>query len=323
MFVSCRVRDVSTLEPRERPGCRDGCRGVSVHAICIWPVAGVRCPHADVPHEPWRWPPQLTAFATRSRMPRPGSSTLTPRPSRSARSRRGSRGCGLVASDASVVPADFPSGYFPLLVPAELGELAFQVADVIAHEMSVRHSLGEPYGVKLACGKDFIAARLRDQGITIDPTTAWRKVKQLAAAGVFAFVGQLDSWHDADDPVIDSDGKRHAKHGAHVYAPTALVTGERVPGTRSNAPLSCTGKRRWLVTRPNCLRWAVEHSRQMGQRNEIGRWLAWRCTDAGLSENETMRLLTIYRESVPQPCSYTAAEVRATVRSRYRRLRSL
>jgi hypothetical protein len=65
------------------------------------------------------------------------------------------------------------------------------------------------------------------------------------------------------------------------------------------------------------LSWAIKNA-EIGTRNETGRWLAWRCSDAGLSEGETMKVMELYRAAVP--AGYGIGEARATVRSRYRRL---
>jgi hypothetical protein len=40
----------------------------------------------------------------------------------------------------------------------------------------------------------------------------------------------------------------------------------------------------------------------------------------GVSEDQAMKVMTTYRRDVPQSPPYTASEVEATVRSRYRRL---
>jgi hypothetical protein len=68
-----------------------------------------------------------------------------------------------------------------------------------------------------------------------------------------------------------------------------------------------------------CLRAAIKCA-TVGSRNSIGHWLTCRCTDAGLDFDATMKVMWVYRAGVPSCSSYTAREVQATVRSRFRRL---
>jgi hypothetical protein len=114
------------------------------------------------------------------------------------------------------------------------------------------------------------------------------------------------------------------KKGAYVYAlkvryrklGSVALGAVRKAGALVSGPVRGTGLGRRV---DGCLKWAMENA-QVGSRNEIGRWLCWRSTDAGLDEDQTMKVMTIYREAVPDPRSYTAREVIATVRSRFRRL---
>ncbi len=55
---------------------------------------------------------------------------------------------------------------------------------------------------------------------------------------------------------------------------------------------------------------------QPGDRNNFGHWLTCRCTDAGLSDGETIKVMEVYRSNLPDNRGYTLREVQATVRSR-------
>lgn len=64
-----------------------------------------------------------------------------------------------------------------------------------------------------------------------------------------------------------------------------------------------------------CLSAAIQDA-QPGDRNNFGHWLTCRCTDAGLSEGETIKVMEVYRSNLPDNRGYTLREVQATVRSR-------
>lgn len=78
---------------------------------------------------------------------------------------------------------------------------------------------------------------------------------------------------------------------------------------------ACSGPRRIA----GALSAAIQQA-QPGDRNHFGHWLTCRCTDAGLSEGETIKVMETYCANVAQHGQhYTLREAQATVRSRYRR----
>lgn len=105
--------------------------------------------------------------------------------------------------------------------------------------------------------------------------------------------------------------------GARVWSPVGISEEQwqdrRLPNaTYGLKQLGACGEVRAL----GALKWALENAYE-GVRNERGRWLAWRSTDAGLDEDQTWKVMESYWAEVnllPASQMYGWTEVRATVR---------
>jgi hypothetical protein len=221
-----------------------------------------------------------------------------------------------VARRAWQRPVDLNHGVLAIIVPPDLPLSRFLVAKAVALEVAIRLHRGNSvdHALKVACGIDFIVRRLEFMGIAPPHrSTVRRALDDLAAAGVVDFVGQLDGWYDREAEQV--------KKGAYVYAPSAKTLRAGLAG--SVVPIVALSRTRLRTGPETCLRWAIENA-QPGERNNIGHWLTCRCTDAGLTEGETMRVMTEYQKAVgigPWGADrYTQREAAATVGSRFRRL---
>ena len=214
-----------------------------------------------------------------------------------------------------------------LYVPEAASAPARLVAEVMMVRASVRLARGDSLDYSLyrvAGGRDSIAADLeKGYGTTFDRKTIATALEELVALGVLHRVGQLADWWDPA-------GEPHRKVGAYVYALNVRcrrlgerlnVALRRVRDHLGRTPsLSASVRGADLPSRVRgALRAALERA-QIGNRNAFGHWLACRCTDAGLSEGEAMKVMKLYVAGLPQHRHrYSAREAERTVRSRYRR----
>lgn len=216
-----------------------------------------------------------------------------------------------------------------LPVPKGASESAKHVAGVAAHEASIRLALHETLDFalcKVALGRDWVTRTLADGSVKLDRKTVANALEELGELGVLKRVGQLDGWFD-----MQAEGGPMTKKGAYVYelnvrcrqlgsrgiAAIRRVASQSNRAFGASSPLSATVRGTVLGQRMRgCLSAAIRLA-QVGQRNNIGHWLACRCTDAGLTEGEAMKVLMAYRDNVPQGSPYTTREVQRTVQSRY------
>ena len=157
--------------------------------------------------------------------------------------------------------------------------------------------------------------------------TVRRALEELMELGVIERVGQLDRWMDTTP-----GGERVRKLGAYVYSLNVRCRklGDRALSTLrrgasglagASSPSKCHVRTTGHGKRVDgALRWALGWA-QPGNRNETGRWLSWRCTDAGLSEGQAMKVMELYRDNVPDKRTFPLREVERTVRSRYRKVK--
>lgn len=238
-----------------------------------------------------------------------------------------------------VVPAyyaetDAGEGYDEavLRVPLSASRPARRVAEVMMVRAAVRLARGDSLDFSLyrvAGGRDSIAAELeRRYGTTFDRKTIAIALEELVALGVLHRVGQLADWWDPA-------GEPQRKVGAYVYALNVHCRrlGERLEVALHRARnhlsdlagrtpyISASVRGEGLPPRVRGALQAVLERAQIGERNASGHWLACRCTDAGLSEGEAMKVMKLYVAGVAQHHGhrYSAREAERTVRSRYRR----
>jgi hypothetical protein len=210
-----------------------------------------------------------------------------------------------------------------LPVPDGASQSAKHVAQAVARIASERLFFRDTLHfalARLALGRDSVQQFLeKDMGIKLDRKTVAAALAELVALGTLDRVGQLESWWDNEQGMT--------KKGAYVYALKVrcrklgdrAIEAVRRLKRRSGPPHAAVRGTGLGYRLKGCLSAAIREA-QVGQRNTIGHWLACRCTDAGLDEGETMKVMRIYGASVPESGTYSAREAEATVRSRYRRL---
>lgn len=220
-------------------------------------------------------------------------------------------------------PPDDQTALLP--VPADASPLLRHVAEAAASiatvHLQVGHSLHLALG-HLALGRDQVTRHLDALGIAVDRKTSAALIEDLCRLKVIRWEGQLPSWHDRVGPA-----ETFHKQGAFTYALNIVTHKLRRAARRghrahpSGSPATVRGV---PITRrlQGCLEAAVELA-TVGIRNDLGHWLACRCTDEGLAEVETLRVMESYRARLPEKHSYSLVEMTATVRGRYRKLARL
>ena len=215
----------------------------------------------------------------------------------------------------------------PLSVPVlkmgfagwEIPKHASKRAQNVASAISVMflHRSADGWGLnyltrRCALGKHQIAATAKRIGIKMSPNTAAAGLLDLWALGCLTRVGQREIWQDWSD-----DGRW--KQGVCLYRLNGVTLRQiRKPQVGQSREGGSTSYGTLRSTRPRCsihaaLKWAKDWAK-LGNRNETGRWLAWRCIEKGLAAGETWAVMGDYQRSVPQRGhAYTANEVRATV----------
>lgn len=168
-----------------------------------------------------------------------------------------------------------------------------------------------------ALGRDQIAADLAAHGHPMDRKTVGYMLDELADLGLITRTGQLPAWTDPDE----QDASRIIKSGARLWALTVEIR------TLGQAALALALKLRLSASlggipgqsrAEKALRWALDNA-QEGKRNHIGAWLACRCKDAGLTEDDADHLLRRYVAGVDQAGHrYTLREATRTFASVYR-----
>ena len=130
--------------------------------------------------------------------------------------------------------------------------------------------------------------------------------------GVLERVRQLNEWRN------DQDAPRR---GVYVYSldVSCRKLGQlaRQAKAKASRPL-CAAVRGMDLPRRllGCLSAAIQDA-QPGDRNNFGHWLTCRCTDAGLSEGETIKVMEVYRSNrqpglhAPRSSSHRAVQVEA------------
>jgi hypothetical protein len=211
-----------------------------------------------------------------------------------------------------------------LRVPDAASKNAKLIAKAITNIASRRLTAGWSLTYILrtaALGRDMIVRQLEQSGTPRDRKTVAHCLVELVELGVLRRTGQLPDW---TDPNADGTQALIQKSGAYLYALNVTI---REIGARaleglisSNAALGGTvGEGR----AHRCLKWSVENA-QPGVRNHIGHWLANRCTDAGLTEDQAQPVMESYCAQLSKYTprrvpAYTCREAMATLRSVYRK----
>lgn len=207
-------------------------------------------------------------------------------------------------------------GVAVLVVPDDASQAAFDVAQAIAVEATVRLHLGDrlDYALTQAPGVDWLCDRLDLMAKRWDRKTVRLARDELDQRGTLHYAGQL----------APQKGKPAFWKGAFLYTLNVRLRqlGEVAVRAITKATTAKAGVRGTGFPEriEGCLSWAIRAAYE-GCRNSIGHWLACRCTDAGLSEVEAIRVLGLYRAGLGTPRTYTEREAQATVRNRYRRVR--
>lgn len=212
---------------------------------------------------------------------------------------------------------DCPSSAL-LPLPEDLTPSAVHVARAVAHIASMRLAKGDSLGfaLRIALGRDLVTDTLAEQGIHQHRSTTARALEELH---------QRDVIHRIDQLAPETDTPSYWR-GAYVYAlPVRAAIGLaalisralRRPRPIRSAAVRCTGLGNRI---DGCLTAAVRHA-EKGQRNRLGHWLTCRCTDAGLTEDEAMKVMRLFHAKLRDRRGFTLAELERTVRSRYRRVR--
>jgi hypothetical protein len=208
-----------------------------------------------------------------------------------------------------------------LRLPDHLSVGARHVASAITRITTRRLEAGFSLRVALrtaSLGRDKILQELRAAGKPMDRKTVAYLLVELTEAGVLSRTGQMPAWTDPSE----QDGSRVIKSGAFQYA---LAVELRTLGQQPLAALIShssavfpLGGKRGHARAEGALTWAVKHA-QKGSRNRIGHWLACRCRDAALHEDEAASILQRYAAGVDQGGHrYDIAEAMRTLASVYR-----
>ena len=218
-----------------------------------------------------------------------------------------------------------------VVAPDDLAKGPMAVLEILCHEGTLRLVVGShstEFALhKLGAGRYWLADKLAEHDIHVDPTTARNWLKELQRRRLVKLNGRLrDFWG------TNEHGERIKCSGANVYA-LAVSIGKHgkaafnalTDHTRGSAPLiglfmearclfvGTQGRRRVQAA----LKWAVENA-QEGVRNEYGRWLSWRCKKHRLTHGEAERVMKDYRKGVSSlGHPYTSGEVKATLRHAY------
>lgn len=207
-------------------------------------------------------------------------------------------------------------------IPERASRRARDVAGVITI-LQTRRLLNGSWGLnyltrRCALGKHQIAKAAKQIGIKMSPNTAAAGLRDLQDLGCLTWVGQLGEWQDWED-----DGRW--KQGVYLYLLNGITLRQiRKPRSDRLGIGGSTADGTLRSTRHRCsihaaLKWAKNQAK-LSIRNETGRWLAWRCIEKGLTEDEMWAVMTDYHQSVPQGGhAYTVNEVRATIRHALRR----
>lgn len=228
-----------------------------------------------------------------------------------------------VAVLARVKGEPMPSGDVAVLVvPATASESAKHVARAAAHIATIRLHSGSTLAFaldKVALGRDQVKRTLEVLGVVLDRKTVANALDELDYLGVLPRVGQLNSWWDTEDGMT--------KKGAYIYALTVRLgkLGQRALGAvrrlagRSD-PLHAAVRGMGLPRRVQGALSKAIQTAQTGERNNFGRWVVDRCIDAGLNEDQTMKVMRIYVSNVDQTGHrYTLRDAERTTRSRWKR----
>jgi hypothetical protein len=207
-----------------------------------------------------------------------------------------------------------------LRLPDHLSRRAREVAGAIARITTRRLEAGWSLGRALraaALGRDQIAKELHASGTPMDRKTIAYLLVELTEASVLTRTGQLPAWTDP----AEQDGSRVIKSGAFLFA---LAVELRTLGQHALTALisishvSPLGGKRGLTRAEAALTWAVQGA-QEGSRNRIGHWLACRCRDAALPEDDAASILQRYVARVDQGGHrYDLGEATRTLASVYR-----
>jgi hypothetical protein len=204
-----------------------------------------------------------------------------------------------------------------LRLPDHLSTRALHVADAIARITTRRLEAGWSLGAALrtaALGRDQIAQELHAVEKPADRKTVAYLINELTESGVLTRTGQLPAWTDP----AEQDASKVIKSGSFLYA---LRVELRTLGQHALAALisrASLGGKRGRTRAEAALTWAVGGA-QEGSRNHIGHWLACRCRDAALPEDEAASILQRYAGRVDQSGHrYDVAEAMRTLASVYR-----
>jgi hypothetical protein len=208
-----------------------------------------------------------------------------------------------------------------LRLPDHLSRRAREVAGAIARITTRRLEAGFSLRVALrtaSLGRDKILQELRAAGKPMDRKTVAYLLVELTEAGVLSRTGQMPAWTDP----AEQDGSRVIKSGAFLFA---LAVELRTLGQQPLAALIShssavfpLGGKRGHARAEGALTWAVKHA-QKGSRNRIGHWLACRCRDAALHEDDAASILQRYVARVDQGGHrYDLGEATRTLASVYR-----